>query len=1013
MLTRPEACRGCPLDSNPKTQGFVPPSGPLSAPLLFMGEAGGEEEARIAVPFSGAAGGLFNRLLSRNHQVRDAQRVGNIISCRPPNNWLEGAPWQHGAIQHCQVHREPLLSEGHPVVVALGGTALKQLLGLHEKGIRVEDFHGTVTRDPTDRFWVVPTFHPSFLQRGAMNLFGVCSFDLQQALTVAAEGYQQEAVSIVVDPDVEWFRWWVEQVEAAVAQDRWSVGIAEDIETPDKSDGQDEGMLSAEDRSYIITRVNFSVHPDEGVSVPYQGPYVALCQRLFSLACAHYLWNKEYDDPRLLAAGHQFAGERLDGMWLAHYLQSDVPRGLGFWASFYCRWGAWKHLARAQPGYYAACDGFKTWRTVTGVIRDLIALGMWPGAERHVHLLHKLALKPAQDIGVKIDRDRLTVFIADLEVKQRRLLHAMQGLVPEEWRPLTPKGGLKRPPEEGAVISKGRSTKKDGTDKKDPPDPIKQDLYAQVSRVVSRPVHTLAYCCDSCGAVDVGAKHRCAPGAAVLFRAVELVKYFWQEPFNPDSPDQILTYLAKRGHKPGRAKKTGADSTDRETLTRLYRETKDPLYKAILDTRAVGKVKGTYGVGTLKRLDKDDRVHPTPTFKPSTHRLSYVNPNITNVITDKGGAESLAAGFRACVVADQEEPVALPAYQHWLEGKPPAVVRGCRLAEFDFSGIEAVLSGCFMRDPHYVWLAKLGVHAGLASHILKRPYDPSWSTPDIVAYFKEIKEREPLIYDRSKRCVHGKNYGLTEYGMVRNFPESFPTLKVARQITAVYDHMAPALGKWHTQVRERAYAQNYLGGPGDHPYGYKHWFWSVLGFRGIPYNVYLRRQKLHEPVTTIQGKYYAITLGEDAKRAVAFYPQSTAAGILKEVILRLFTPGEPSYIGDAYYGRIPFRAPIHDSLLLEIPNRVWDRVCEMVYREMLRPIAAMPLDWIPEAERARYGLGPLLTVGVEGKQGLDWLNMERMQSPTLQELGVSADGTFFAHEEGEDEEEAESLGTVA
>lgn len=340
------------------------------------------------------------------------------------------------------------------------------------------------------------------------------------------------------------------------------------------------------------------------------------------------------------------------------------------------------------------------------------------------------------------------------------------------------------------------------------------------------------------------------------------------------------------------------------------------------------------------------------------------------------------------------------------------LARGTRLAEFDFSGIEAVLSGYFMRDPEYIRLAKLGVHAGLASHVLKRPYDSRWSDADLAAYFEAIKHEEPIIYDRSKRCVHGKNYGLTIHGMVRNFPESFPTLKIAKGIEDQYNLMAPGLGKWHTQVRERAYVQNYLGGPGDHPYGYKHWFWSVLGFRGIPYNVYLKRQKNHEPCTTIQGKYFAITLGEDAKRCVAFYPQSTAAGVLKEVMLRLFDPEQPSYIGDAYYGRTPFRAPIHDSLLLEIPNRVWDQVVEKVFTEMLRPIPELPLDWIAGEDRARLGMGDLLSIGVKAKQGLDWKEMHGLPCPTLQELGVSGDGVFFPHEEA-DEEEAEDLGVVA
>lgn len=661
MIPRPDACRGCPLDDHPKTQGFIHPSGPLSSPILFVGEAAGEEEARTGVPFSGPAGGVFNRLLARSHQSREAFRVGNILSCRPPGNWLEGAPWQHGAIQHCRVHREPLLAEGHPVVVALGATALKVLLGFTEKGIRVEDFHGTVTRDPSNRFWVIPTFHPSFLQRGAMNLFGVVSYDLQVALRVASEGWEPDAPSVVVDPSVEWFTCWVDQVCAAVTQDPDGVWLAVDIETPDKSDGQDEGLLSSEDRSYIITRVNFAVHPDEGVTVLYAGPYVALIERLLALPCPKLLWNKEYDQPRLEAAGHTAGGSWWDMMWAWHHVQSDVPRGLGFVSPFYSTFGAWKHLAGSQPGFYAAVDGFQTYRVGVGIANDLMAGGAWETFARHTHLVHQVALKPAQVMGVKIDRRRLELFIEDLEVKQRRLLHAMQGMVPEAWRPLTPKQGLKRPPEAGAVHTKGRAENKDGTKKKDAPDPIKQELYAQVAVVVSAVVRTLVYVCTTCDAVDVVKTHRCAgatgpnPGRPTLVEHA-VTRYYWQEPFNPDSPPQILDYLTRKGHKPGRAKKTGADSTDRETLQRLLTQTKDPLYKALLDSRAVGKVKGTYGVGTLKRLDGEDRVHPTPTFKPSTHRLSYVNPNITNVIQDKGGPENLAAGFRACVVSDQQVP---------------------------------------------------------------------------------------------------------------------------------------------------------------------------------------------------------------------------------------------------------------------------------------------------------------------------------------------------------------------
>ncbi len=357
------------------------------------------------------------------------------------------------------------------------------------------------------------------------------------------------------------------------------------------------------------------------------------------------------------------------------------------------------------------------------------------------------------------------------------------------------------------------------------------------------------------------------------------------------------------------------------------------------------------------------------------------------------------------------------------------IQRGARLLEVDFSGIEGVLTGYFSRDPQYLWLAKLGVHAGLASHILGRPYSSSWSTPDITAYFKAIKATEPVIYDRSKHTTHGINYGLTIYGMVRNFPQTFPTLKVARQYEQVYHQMAPALPQFHQDIRQIAYDLSYLGGalppanPSNavakilarnpalacHPFGYRHWFWSVIGYRKVPYALYLKRLRAHEAVAEINGQYYAVVLGDDAKRAVAFYPQSTASAILTEVMLRLFDPEQPCYVGDAYYGRTPLRAPIHDSLLLEVPARAWDRVLEAVVTEMRRPIPELPLDWIPVDTRQHLALGEHLSIGVEAKQGLDWGSMTRIDLP---EAGVSGDTTSFpVDEDADNQEEFNALGT--
>ena len=113
--------------------------------------------------------------------------------------------------------------------------------------------------------------------------------------------------------------------------------------------------------------------------------------------------------------------------------------------------------------------------------------------------------------------------------------------------------------------------------------------------------------------------------------------------------------------EPGKDKKSGNDSVNRETLQRWKNETLkkylavSAALESILNFKAVTKVRGTYVLGIERRLDAGDRVHGEFTFKPKTMRLSGVNPNLTNVVADKGGSESLAAGFRYCVVARGRE----------------------------------------------------------------------------------------------------------------------------------------------------------------------------------------------------------------------------------------------------------------------------------------------------------------------------------------------------------------------
>lgn len=1307
---KPTACQSCVLAD--RSHGFVPADGPPTAPILLVGEAAGYDEIATGRPFIGAAGSMLTKILRMNGWLREDFRIDNAVRCAPPGLALEGTPYATSALASCASYLDQTLAEPHAVVVPLGAVALRRVLGLAKtKGVRVQDFHGTVTRvlrPDGSPYLVVPTYHPSHLQRGATNLLGTVSFDLQRAHEVARSGHPDDPAELVCDPPVEWLRGWVDGYLAALRADPLGVWLAVDIETPDKGADEGELLVAGADAAGRITRVNLCCHPDQGVTVPDAPEYWAVLKDLFTevarLGGQILMWFRGFDYPRLRAAGMPLDLRKVwDLMWAAKVFKSDLPMGLGFWAPFYSTWGAWKHLNESAPVKYAAIDGIQTLRVGYGLIQDVVDSGQWGVFERHLHDFHTEVLQPSQDVGVPIDRARLTEFGLKLDGHARRLLGEIQACVPDALRLLTPKEGLTRKPLPDAVHTKGRTTTRDGRPKKDAPDEVKAAFYQQAA-VVEKLVLKEVMVCRRCGKAEVARTHRCADGdpentRQILPQVATVTRWYWQEPFNADSPQQMLAYVKAQGHEPGRAKKTGQESTDRETLERLVK-TGDPLYQAVLDYRAVAKVRGTYVKGTEKRLDVENRLHPSFTFKPSTMRLSCVAPNLFNVVTDRGGAESLAAGYRRCVKA----------------------ASGSKILEFDFAGAEQVVMGWLMHEPQHIRLGKLGVHAFVASHILGRPADLTWSDADLKAYFKAIKGAKDTqvadIYDQSKRTVHGcvpgdhevltpqgwvrfdkltagtpvaqwergqisfvdpgqiirhvrddydeepmvgllgqglqivmtqdhrvpirvgqtarvrearagdlprtgripvsgqyddgcvdwsarlallvagqadgqlqdgrrwvfhlvkerkqmrlvsllmqagipysrhpcgchahgerirfalapddwltgekhfnlpawlrlspdareafldevmrwdgtKNrtcqsylstikanaivvqtiahlsgrqgllrdnrrcgmsgnvlysvslnrrrwarletleqtslkkprvvycvtvpsgyflirwqdtisvtgnsaYGLTVYGMVRQFPKTYPDLKTAERVQGAYFGACPWVPTYQAAVQKTAYDQHFLGGPppyvydaagkrvSGHPYGYRHDFYDVLGYERLTDSQRLWREKRRMPTTEINGIWYGIKLGEDAKRAIAYYPQSIVRGVLTEAAIPLFYPDDHPehdpvlYIGDAYFGKTPLRAPVYDSLMLEVPVRAVERVVERVFAAMGMGIRALPCP-------AAWGLGPFLTIGVDGKIGDSWAKdeMEAITPPS-----VAADRTYFAPDDRDDQ----------
>ena len=410
------------------------------------------------------------------------------------------------------------------------------------------------------------------------------------------------------------------------------------------------------------------------------------------------------------------------------------------------------------------------------------------------------------------------------------------------------------------------------------------------------------------------------PCAGAEIRAVAGMEERWAhlEPFKA-SKTQLLTYQQIMGHRPVIDRKRKTETFDDEALAKLtVQYPLDTLYPLIRTQRGISKQRDTY-VGTWDEerqrwvggvpVGPDGRVHTSYRNTPSTWRLSSVNPNLQNW---DGRLKGLF--------------IAAPGHVLW---------------EIDFSAIEAVIVGYFANSERYVKAAKLGIHDYVASFMVGQPADLNWDAARLYAYLQDIKRRFKPQREAAKRVVHGGNYGMTPTRQHQLYPEYFPTVKDAGALQQRYKvNIFPEITQWQNDTVAIADKSVIL----RTPFGYQHAFWKVFEW-----------EKKH-------GEWES-HWGEDAKRALAFKPQNTAAGIIKEAMLRIKAAGYAEFL----------RLQIHDSLLCEIPTERLDEVAGVITRIMQEPVRCLELPWAP---------GEYLTIGTESSYGTRWGSLQPWKEST-------------------------------
>ncbi len=157
---------GCALRSTAMNLVFA--DGNPASPVMFIGEAPGEDEDRQGKPFVGVSGQLFDRMLVAASMARKDIYISNILFWRPPGNRTP----TDAEIAACLPFVERHISLIKPkILVLLGGVAAKTLLRTTEGITRLRGRWTTYNMPQESGFDTpipcLPIYHPAYLLRQA------------------------------------------------------------------------------------------------------------------------------------------------------------------------------------------------------------------------------------------------------------------------------------------------------------------------------------------------------------------------------------------------------------------------------------------------------------------------------------------------------------------------------------------------------------------------------------------------------------------------------------------------------------------------------------------------------------------------------------------------------------------------------------------------------------------------------------------------------------------------------
>lgn len=512
-------------------------------------------------------------------------------------------------------------------------------------------------------------------------------------------------------------------------------------------------------------------------------------------------------------------------------------------------------------------------------------------------------LAAMEDRGVPIDDEARVRLDREFEVAQSALGEEIAKLAPAECGRVHPKEGYKGiPPEVKQFIVDNHLP------------PLESVYNETASRII-------------------GARFREGDGESYFYalrefsipdddlKLISTVRWCRVYDFNPNSSQQLLSYMRQKKHKVPKSRKNedaegnAKDTTEKKELVRLAHKTGDTFYLKVIEFREFSKMRGTYIEGF--KPGPDGRVHATFTFDTGTGQLAARNPNVTNFPKRM----RLAKRLRRMVMAPD----------------------GKILVEFDYKSYHVVTTGFCAEDASYIRLAKLDMHSFVAWHLLKLPGADELAGLDDaelaekLAWFKSDEKRKWVRDNQAKPSILGIGFGMGYRRLYQENIEYFAGEREAKRLHDLLKALFPKVFAWQDRIKRKAHEDQKLVSP----FGHIRRFYEVVRW---------------------DGKRGDWAPGDQAEEAVAFLPANIAFGNIRETMKQLAW-----WKYDGLYGLCN---NVHDSFLFCFPEP-WLERC---VRDVM-PVLEAPSKVLKHPTIAPEGL----VIGVEGSWGRSWDDMREIK----------------------------------